>query len=171
MKPMPSLMPAGLADQLKTRGEFLDLAKFVSVLGRPGTYANDESPVIRKWKIAPGSADNPPASDTPWVTAYSMVDGALPDEDLGPDEIVYAQGAVDVQVAGPVMLQLNSPKGLKLWIDDRPVNNLGVPIDLAAGRRIITFVIQRDQRSASGLRAELTTPNGSPAKYQPEGGL
>ena len=111
MKPMPSLMPAGLADQLKTRGEFLDLAKFVSVLGRPGPYANDESPVIRKWKIAPGSADKPPASDTPWVTAYSMVDGLLHDEDLGPDEIIYAQGAVDVQVAGSVKLQSEQPQG------------------------------------------------------------
>ena len=171
MRPMPSLMPAGLADQLKTRGEFLDLAKFVSVLGRPGPYANDESPVIRKWKVAPGS-DKPPASDISWVTAYSMVDGVLPDEDLGPDEIIYAQGAVDVQVAGSVkLLQLNSPKGLKLWIDDRPVNDLTAPLDLAAGRHTFTFVIQRDQRAVSGLRAELTTPNGSPAKYQPEGGL
>ena len=164
-------MPAGLADQLKTRGEFLDLAKFVSLLGRPGPYANDESPVIRKWKVAPGSADKPPASDTPWVTAYSMVDGLLPDEDLGPGEIIYAQGAVDVQVAGSVKLLLNSPKGLKLWIDDRPVNDLTAPLDLAAGRHTFTFVIQRDQRAVPGLRAELTTPTGSPAKCQPEGGL
>ena len=170
MRPMPSLMPAGLADQLKTRGEFLDLAKFVSLLGRPGPYANDESPVIRKWKVAPGS-DKPPASDISWVTAYSMVDGLLPDEDLGPGEIIYAQGAVDVQVAGSVKLLLNSPKGLKLWIDDRPVNDLTAPLDLAAGRHTFTFVIQRDQRAVPGLRAELTTPTGSPAKYQPEGGL
>jgi hypothetical protein len=170
MRPMPSLMPAGLADQLKTRGEFLDLTKFISLLGRPGPYANDESPVIRKWKIAPGS-DKPPASDTPWITAYSMVDGVLPDEDLGPGEIIYAQGAVDVRVAGPVKLQLNSPKGLKLWIDDRPFNDLAAVIDLTAGRHTLTFAIQRNKRSASGLRAELTTPPGSPAKYQLEGGL
>ena len=170
MRPMPSLMPAGLADQLKTRGEFLDLAKFISLLGRPGPYANDESPVIRKWKVAPGS-DKPPASDTLWSTAYSMVDGVLPHEDLGPGEIAYAQGAVDVQVAGPVMLQLNSSKGLKLWVDDRQVNDLAVPLDLTAGRHTLIFAIHRDQRSVSGLRAELTTPPGSPAKYQPEGGL
>jgi hypothetical protein len=170
MRPMPSLMPAGLADQLKTRQEFLDLTKFISLLGRPGPYANDESPVIRKWKVAPGS-DKPPASDISWVTAYSMVDGLLPDEDLGPGEIVYAQGAVDVQIAGPVKLLLNSTKGLKLWIDERPVNDFTAPIDLAAGRHTLTFAIQRDQRSASGLRAELATPPGSPAKYQPEGGL
>jgi hypothetical protein len=170
MRPMPSLMPAGLSDQLKTRQEFLDLTKFISLLGRPGPYANDESPVIRKWKVAPGS-DKPPASDISWVTAYSMVDGVLPDEDLGPDEIIYAQGAVDVQVAGSVKLQLNSSKGLKLWIDEHPVNDLSAPLELTAGRHTFTFVIQRDQRSASDLRVELTTPTGSPAKFQPEGGL
>lgn len=38
-----SLMPAGLADQLHSRGEFLDLVKFISALGKPGEYANDES--------------------------------------------------------------------------------------------------------------------------------
>ena len=36
IRPMPSLMPAGLADQLRTRQEFLDLTKFISLLGRPG---------------------------------------------------------------------------------------------------------------------------------------
>ena len=141
------------------------------LLGRPGPYANDESPVLRKWKIAPGSADKPPASDAPWLTVYSKVDGVLPDADLGPGEIIYAQCAVNVQVAGPVKLLLNSPKGLKLWIDARPVNNLTVPLDLTAGKHTITFAIQRSQRGPIGLRAELTTPTGSPAKYTPEGGL
>ncbi|MBL63428.1 MAG: dehydrogenase, partial [Opitutae bacterium] len=171
IRPMPSLMPAGLADQLNTRQEFLDLTKFISLLGRPGPYANDESPVIRKWKIAPGSADKPPASDAPWLTVYSKVEGVLPDAELGPGEIIYAQGAVDVQVAGPVKLLLNSPKGLKLWIDDRPVNNLAAPLDLTAGKHVLTFAIQRSQRGPTGLRAELTTPTGSPAKFTPEGGL
>jgi len=171
MKPMPSLMPAGLADQLKTRKEFLDLAKFVSLLGRPGPYANDERPFIRKWRIAPGSASKPPAADTPWKTAYSMVDGMLDGEDLALGEIVYAQGAVNVQVAGPVKLLLNSPDGLKLWIDARPVSDLAAPLDLPTGRHTFTFAIQRDQRDVQGLSAELTTPTGSSAKFTPEGGL
>ena len=171
MKPMPSLMPAGLADQLKTRREFLDLAKFVSLLGRPGPYANDERPFIRKWRIAPGSASKPPAADTPWKTTYSMVDGMLSDEDLALGEIVFAQGAVDVQIAGSVKLLLNSHEGLKLWIDDRPVSDLAVPLDLPTGRHTFTFAIRRDQRDAQGLRAELTPPTGSTAKFTPEGGL
>ena len=51
----------------------------------------------------------------------------LPYTDLAPGEIIYAQGTVDVQVAGTVKLLLNSPKGLKLWLDDHPVNNLTAP--------------------------------------------
>ena len=91
--------------------------------------------------------------------------------DLGPGEIIYAQGAVNVQVAGSVKLLLNSPKGLKLWLDDRPVNNLAASLDLTAGKHTLTFAIQRSQRGPTGLRAELTTPTGSSAKFTPEGGL
>ena len=42
--PAKSLMPAGLADQLQSRGEFLDLVKFISVLGKPGEYAERREP-------------------------------------------------------------------------------------------------------------------------------
>ncbi len=62
--PAKSLMPAGLADQLNSRGEFLDLVKFISALGKPGQYKNDESPVIRKWRvIAASESGNVPAED------------------------------------------------------------------------------------------------------------
>ena len=120
MKPMPSLMPAGLADQLKTRQEFLDLAKFVSLLGRPGPYANDESPVIRKWRIAPEEQPGTiPAGKAPWLPAYSMVNGQLPTTDLGRGKVVYARGYIDVLVAGNLKLRLNDTKGLRLWIQGK----------------------------------------------------
>jgi len=53
---LPSLMPAGLADQLSSRQDFLDLVKFLSVLGQPGDFANNESPIIRKWQLLPAEA-------------------------------------------------------------------------------------------------------------------
>ena len=81
--PGKSLMPAGLVDQLLSRSEFLDLAKFVSVLGTPGPYKNDESPVIRKWRLISSSNSNvPPAEDSAWLPAYSKVNGELPSEDF-----------------------------------------------------------------------------------------
>ena len=172
MKPMPSLMPAGLADQLKTRQEFLDLAKFVSLLGRPGPYANDESPVIRKWRIKTG--DQPgliPSAKALWLPAYSMVNGELPAADLGRGKVVYARGYIDVLVAGNLKLQLNDAKGLRLWVEGKEVTGLTRSIHLDKGRRSVTFAIDRAKRGKTGLRVELIQVPGSSAKFKPVGGI
>ena len=168
---MPSLMPAGLVDQLQSRQEFLNLANFVALLGRPGPFANDESPVIRKWQVTPGSADKLPAEKAPWQRVYSMVDGHLPDDELGESPLVFARGFVQVQAAGKVGLLINESAGLQLWIDGQKIKDLAAPVHLAEGRHSLTFAIRRDRRKGMGLRVELTTPLGSPAKFQPEGGL
>ena len=172
MKPMPSLMPAGLADQLKTRQEFLDLAKFVSLLGRPGPYANDESPVIRKWRIKAGDQPGPiPSAKALWLPAYSMVNGELPAADLGRGKVVYARGYIDVLVAGNLKLQLNDAKGLRLWVEGKEVADLAQPIHLDKGRRTLTFAIDRAKRGKTGLRVELIQVPGSSAKFKPVGGI
>ncbi len=171
IKPMPSLMPGGLVDQLQTRQEFLDLARFVSLLGRAGPYANDESPVIRKWQVTPGSANELPAGKAPWLPVYSMVNGNLPDAGLGGDALVYARGFVQVQAAGMVGLSINDTAGLQLWIDSQRVEDLTNPVNLDEGRHSLTFAIRRDLRKGMGLRVECTTPPNSSAKFQPEGGL
>ena len=158
---MPSLMPAGLADQLKNRLEFLDLAKFLSVLGRPGDFANDESPVIRKWQIGstPGGA---------WTTAYSKVNGELPPEDLS----TLLKGAINVQVAGAAQFVINDPNGLRLWIDEREITELTSPVTLDKGRRVLTISIDKAVRGGdAGIRVEIKTPSDSPIKFQPEGGM
>ena len=172
MKPMPSLMPAGLADQLKTRQEFLDLAKFVSLLGRPGPYANDESPVIRKWRIKAGDQPGPiPSAKALWLPAYSMVNGELPAADLGRGKVVYARGYIDVLVAGNLKLQLNDAKGLRLWVEGKEVTDLTRSIHLDKGRRTMTFAIDRAKRGKTGLRVELIQVPGSSAKFKPVGGI
>jgi putative heme-binding domain-containing protein len=171
IKPMPSLMPPGLVDQLQTRQEFLDLARFVSLLGRPGPYANNESPVIRKWQITPGIANELPAGKASWLPVYSMVNGHLPDSDLGKESLAYARGFVQVQVAGRVDLLLNDATGLQLWIDGQRIAGLDSPVDLTEGRHSLTFAIRRDLRKGKGLRVELSTPANSSARFQPEGGL
>jgi len=45
-----SLMPQGLAKFL-TRDELVDLAKFVSELGKPGPYAVRTAPMIQRWRL------------------------------------------------------------------------------------------------------------------------
>ena len=168
-KTMDSLMPAGLADQLRSRQEFLDLARFVSQLGRPGAYANDESPVIRKWRVAaaPGTAP-PPADDASWSTEYSLVNGDLPPPEAG--AAFFARGHVLVRVAGAVSLKLNRAAGLRLWIAGREITDLSAPIELGRGRQALTFRVEQSQRGGIGLRVELAAAPGSPAKFQPEGG-
>ncbi|QDV45696.1 hypothetical protein Enr13x_55750 [Stieleria neptunia] len=166
--PAKSLMPAGLADQLKDRGEFLDLVKFISVLGKPGDYANDESPVIRKWRVSAGPDSAAiPTDDADWLPAYSMVRGELPTADWPDSEAVFARGFVNVLVAGTVRLDLNSSDGLGLWVDDQRIDDLAAPIQLERGRHSITFSIDRKQRD-DGLRVELK-PVGK-TRLQPEGG-
>ncbi|MEJ6580855.1 MAG: HEAT repeat domain-containing protein [Akkermansiaceae bacterium] len=159
---LPSLMPAGLTEQLKSRQEFLDLAKFLSVLGRPGDFANDESPVIRKWQLATSRDES-----ATWQTAYSKVDGTLPAEDL-PADITFAKAHLKVLVPGKATLKLNSTKGLQLWLDGKEIKDPSAPLNLKKGRPTLTFRIDRSKQP--GLRVELETPTSSPLKAQPEGG-
>ena len=168
--PMPSLMPAGLADQLQSREEFLDLVKFLSLLGKPGEYANDESPVIRKWRVISASkSDGLPDDKASWLPAYSKVSGELPPEDYPAGETIYARGFVNVLVAGSVRLKINSNAGLKLWVDGKPIEDLAAPIKLEKGRRALTFGFDPEKRK-NGLRVELEVIDDQ-AKFQPEGGL
>ncbi len=168
---MPSLMPAGLTDALNNRQEFLDLSKFLSVLGRPGAYANNETPVIRKWRVMARAGNELPGDDKGWSPAYSLVSGELPASDVGEAKQVWARGFVRVQNAGAVKLKINDVTGLELWVDSEKVSNLSQSLDLAAGRRTLTFAIDRAKRGNIGLRVEFVTPADSPVKLQPEGGI
>lgn len=168
---MPSLMPAGLVDALQSRQEFLDLAKFLSVLGRPGAYANNEAPVIRKWRVMARTGAPPKDDHAAWLPAYSLVSGELPASDMGDAAQVWARGYVRVQAAGAVNLKINHVAGLELWVDGRAVTDLSQPLVLSTGRRTLTFAIDRSKRGDTGLRVEFVPAAGSPVKLQPEGGI
>src|SRR5262249_53053609 len=83
--PGASLMPDGLTDPL-TRGELLDLVRFLSKLGKVGPYAPTSARVIRRWQaLEPtreayqllgrtsytSAAGNDPSLT--WTPAYSRV--------------------------------------------------------------------------------------------------
>ncbi len=169
-RPMASLMPEGLADQLQNRQEFLDLAKFLSVLGRPGPFANNEAPYIRKWRYAAGVPDALPGESAFWLPAYSLVNGVLPMEDFGEGDTIYVRGFVNVLAAGKLKLDLNSAAGIRLWIDGSEVEDLTAPIPSTRGRKTLTFAIDRTIRGATGLRVLLGAANKS-ARFKPEGGI
>ncbi len=168
---MPSLMPAGLVDQLNSRQEFLDLSKFLSVLGNPGAFANDERPYIRKWRIAPAKGGIPLADPAAWLPAYSLVSGKLPSSEFDLGDIVHVRGFVEMLTAGEVRLRINQLKGLQLSVDGQAVSDPTGALFLAKGRRTLTFRIDHSKRGNSGLQVELTAPAGSTAKFNPVGGI
>jgi len=171
-KTIDSLMPAGLADQLQSRQEFLDLSRFVSLLGRPGPYANDESPVIRRWRVAAVNGPVPPSDeDASWKTEYSYVQGELLVSSVESGKPVYARGHVQVQVAGAVLLKLNSAVGLQLWVEGREITDFSAPITLGRGQAALTFRVDPSRSRAVGLRVELAAAPHSPVKFQPVGGI
>jgi putative heme-binding domain-containing protein len=150
MTPMPSLMPAGLSDQLASRQEFLDLAHFVSRLGRPGPYANSDAPVVRTWQTAVGAK------------VYSQVNGILPAQELQP----LLTTLINVQKAGEALLDINDPTGLRLRIDGKDIADVSNPIVLPAGQVVLQFAIDAKVRGAIGLRVELKNLPGSEARFR-----
>jgi hypothetical protein len=99
------------------------------------------------------------------------VNGELPFSDIDLGERVFARGVVDVQTAGSVVLEVNSLKGLQLWIDGKSVSDPSAAIDFAKGRRELVFALDPSKRDNTGLKVEIVLAQGSPAKFKPEEGI
>lgn len=148
--PMPSLMPGSLSNQLKNREEFLDLAHFVSRLGRAGAYASSDAPVVRTWMRENGTQ------------VYSQVNGLLPFADVSS----HLSAQVDVQRAGAVNFAVNDLSGLALMVNDVPIRDLSGPVELPAGRVKLTFKLNLSERKQKGLRVELKALPKSAARFR-----
>jgi putative heme-binding domain-containing protein len=185
-----SLMPDGLADTL-TRGELLDLVRFLSELGKVGPYAIGPQRVVRRWQaLEPtreawsflhlgGGLATPAKNERglQWNPLYSTVAGELPLSDapsfsLGKDKhtVSLIRCQVDVTTGGPFLVRLNSTKGLKLWVDQNPMAvKESLTMNLPVGVHTLTFVVDRDERR-EGLRCELADKPVSPARVRVVGG-
>jgi putative heme-binding domain-containing protein len=161
-----SLMPAGLGDTL-TRGEFLDLIKFLSELGKPGTYGPDNALLVRRWRVL----DEKGVESQP---AYSMVSGVLPMDAVVRDKTqatVSVRGEIDVTSPGRVALVLGNPRGITLSVDGKPVEAADtIELELARGVHSLTFTIDVASRGNEGLRVELRDVPGSGGHAQPVSG-
>ena len=140
------------------------------MLGKPGEYKNDESPVIRKWRVIASSESGVlPADDATWLPAYSKVSGELPVEAFPDGKSLFARGFVNVLVAGTAQLEINSGDGLTLWVDGKRVDDPTAPIKLEKGRHTVTFGFIPKERK-NGLRVELKAVDDE-SRLQPEGGF
>ncbi len=167
----PSLMPPGLAGMLKDRQEFLDLARFLSELGRPGPYATPTLPIIRRWRIAGVDAPEVEIKDDAFAAAYSMTSGELPLPAEVKQRYLLLRGQVDVSTAGRAKLIINSMRGITaVWLDAKPAPTTNGEIELPAGLHWITFVIDTAARGGEGLKVQVDPAGERPARLQVVGG-
>ena len=179
--PGGSIMPAGLTQKL-TRGEFLDLVKFLSELGRSVAVGREQ--VVRRWRVmqfTPRAAYNlrrfgydTAASDDPvyaWGAAYSQVSGSLaiaelPKLKVRDLSVAVARFEVDVTTPGEVQLRLDDTTGLEIWHKSRPLEvKPDIKLDLSRGSHRFTVLVNLTERK-SNLQVELTESPGSKARAQ-----
>ena len=179
----PSLMPQGLTKFL-THDEFLDLAKFVSELGKPGPYAIRKVPTVQRWRVlkSPGKElttevpnveilrehvlDTRPAA---WTTVYGMVNGTLPLDELRKNAeptVLYLQGEIEVVEAGRVQFDISCTEPTQVWIDAEPFEGqTKFEKDLAAGKHTLTLRVEVSSATEPKLKVELQKPTGSAAQF------
>jgi putative heme-binding domain-containing protein len=184
-----SLMPDGLVDTL-TRGELVDLVRFLSELGKLGPYSLSKARVVRRWQaLQPTNdgmnlirrsriaavAENDPAFV--WLPSYSLVSGDLP-LDAAPTITVWKDTPplgvlrfqLDVTTAGKVKLHFNSASGVSLMIGANPVDTAEETIvDLPAGVQTLLISVDRSKHTGP-LRLELEDVVDSPARVAVVGG-
>lgn len=188
-----SIMPEGLVDSL-TRGELIDLVRFLSELGKVGgPYAVSNARLVRRWEVLETKSEtytalyrvgiHAPASDPKlaWSPAYSTVAGLLP-EDALPRFVLkrglekaetpfgFARWQLEVTTPGKVRLKLNGTAGLSVWLDGSAVDVKDVTdIDVKTGQRTLTVGVDWSQRK-DGLRIEFDEAPGSAAQARIVGG-
>ena len=182
-KSIGSLMPNGLSDTL-THQEFLDLIRFLSVLGKPGPYASSPRQFVRTWQIVdPLPAEMASARPAPssiaalegkeWTPAYSLVSGGMLPMDVFPSKTstAYVRAHINVTAAGEIRLLFNDSRGIELWVDDKPTTAASeTPLDLPSGLHSLTLKVDVSQRSNEGISIEIADAPGSNAHAQLIGG-
>ncbi|MFO0906168.1 MAG: c-type cytochrome [Pirellulales bacterium] len=183
-----SLMPQGLTLFL-THDELVDLAKFVSELGKPGPYAVQTAKRIQRWRVL----RDPPTeltAETPhlenlrqfvfgapaeqWAAAYGKVNGYLPLAELRQGrtpQVLILQGEVNVTAEGPVRLQLESTETVQTWIGSESLDaKRDAVVTLPVGRHPLTFRVEVSDREQPELRVELSIPDGASTNFEVVGG-
>lgn len=182
-----SLMPQGLTKFL-TRDELLDLAKFISELGKPGPYAVNQAKTIQRWRMLrqppPQLTAEVPhlehlrqfvfgSQSADWDSVYGRVSGVLPLEELRVNDaptVLILQGEVNVSSAGKVTVNVTSTEPVQIWFDSESFDAKQFDVELTPGKHLITLRVEVSARQNPELRVELKTPDESPANFEVIGG-
>lgn len=182
-----SLMPQGLTKFL-TRDELLDLARFISELGKPGPYAVQQAKTIQRWRMLrqppPQLTAEVPhlehlrqfvfgSSPADWDSVYGRVSGVLPLDELRVNDqptVLILQGEVNVSAAGKVSVIVTSTEPVQVWFDSESHDGKRFDVELTPGKHFVTVRVEVTARENPGLRVELKTPDNSSANYEVVGG-
>jgi len=166
-----SLMPAGIIDGLGAQ-ERVDLFRFLSELGKPGSFDGTKGSVARLWRVRPGihtveqfGEEKFVTSDIngkEWIPIYANVDGRLPAnairETATPGKYL---GLVGLYTAAQLQLPKDANVKLKftgsteaIWIDGKAQKpGAELSADLGAGTH--TIVVRLDPKKLpESLRLE-----------------
>jgi putative heme-binding domain-containing protein len=183
-----SLMPKGLTTFL-TEQEFLDLARFVSELGKPGPYAIRSTPTIQRWQVlenppadlAKASADAVPTDEEVqkqivkgkglrWKSAYAKTAGGLPlDELVAPGgsgvQPLWVQGEITADAAGPVDLRISAPDGTAAWLGGTRLDlSASDAVPLNKGANTLTLRVPATPGASQEVKAEVRKTKDSPRR-------
>ena len=176
-----SLMPNGLADSL-TRGEFADLARFLSELGKPGPFSTAQSVAVRRFQMLdplPEAIAAAPLAEIPkllagsghliWAPIFAEASGMLPAAEIARGKskpVALVRFDLDVTTPGKIALRVNSAKGLLLWLDGVQVDTATGSVDVKKGTCAFMGVIDFTQRGEENLKIDVEELPGSPARFQ-----
>lgn len=183
-----SLMPQGLTKFL-THEEVIDLIKFISELGKPGPYEMRKTPSIQLWHVLKNPAkeltEATPhlenirdlvlgAAAEQWSSAYGMVSGALPLDELrltNQPAVLILQGEVQVNEPGQVAFRIATGEKFQAWLNDQPMDSRTQFVSaLPAGRHKLTLRVELSSNSNSQIQTQVTKPADSEAQFEVVGG-
>lgn len=183
-----SQMPQGLTKFL-TQDEVIDLAKFVSELGKPGAFAPPKKPCIQRWQYLKEPAleltQEVPhlenvrglilgSSEEAWASLYSRVSGGLPLNELPNSQgmkVFYLQGEIQINEPGPISIHIASSQKFHAWLDDQPQESRKeIEANLTQGRHKLILRLEMSGGVADDLKVEVTKPAASTAQFELVGG-
>jgi len=183
-----SLMPQGLTKFL-TREELIDLARFISELGKPGPYGLNPGTSIQRWRLLSEPAEELTSavphlehvrefilgsSPAAWTPVYSQVSGTLPLGELRGDDtlkVLILKGEIQVRTVGEVRFHLDTTEKTQVWVDAQPFDEAReFTVALDPGTHAIILRVELSDHAQPTLKLEVSTPPDSSAKYDLVGG-
>lgn len=161
-----SLMPDGSIDAL-TKKEIVDLAAFMSKLGKAEEFSIGNQKILRSWKTLTynneslrainRSSNNTVAAGHPsfaWKPVFSQVDGGVPLAELpvyhphrNLPQFAYLQTDIEVASGGTFRFAFEGPEGLSVWLDGKPIPTAKeLEAQWQPGTHQLTLAINLDER-------------------------